>query len=118
MDGEERGRHVPYVLQRLAASGDEESGMIAGLDVMRVVYEPNATEIAAALTRDHSARTVPIFDLGGGDFDSKMVTCYINELVHKSKRTSTGNADCPSPSQCVQAYDVEPVVRLEHVDCS
>ena len=51
------------VLQRLAAPGDEESELVAGLNVMRVDNEPTVAAIAYSLDMgSQGERNVVIFD--------------------------------------------------------
>ncbi|KAJ1443176.1 Heat shock protein 70 family [Sesbania bispinosa] len=54
-----------------------DAGVIAGLNVMRIINEPTAAALAYGLQkRDNFAgkRNVFIFDLGGGTFDVSLVT--------------------------------------------
>ena len=62
MEGcEERGHHVPCVLQRLAAAGDEELGLIAGLNVTRIINEPMVSAIVCGRDKgSHGDRNIPI----------------------------------------------------------
>ena len=53
------------------------AGVIAGLDVMRIINEPTAAAIAYGLDKKSSASgesNVLIFDLGGGTFDVSLLT--------------------------------------------
>jgi len=58
--------------QRLAT---KDAGVIAGLEVQRIINEPTAAAIAYGLDRMTDAeRNVLIFDLGGGTFDVTLLT--------------------------------------------
>jgi len=58
--------------QRLAT---KDAGVIAGLEVQRIINEPTAAAIAYGLDRmTDSERNVLIFDLGGGTFDVTLLT--------------------------------------------
>jgi heat shock 70kDa protein 1/2/6/8 len=58
--------------QRLAT---KDAGAIAGLEVQRIINEPTAAAIAYGLDRMTDAeRNVLIFDLGGGTFDVTLLT--------------------------------------------
>lgn len=55
--------------QRLAT---KEAGLIAGLDVIRIINEPTAAALSYQI--DHSkSHTVLVYDLGGGTFDISIV---------------------------------------------
>ena len=95
-------------------------GVIAGLNVLRIINEPTAAAIAYGLDKKVSAeRNVLIFDLGGGtfdvsilaiedgifevkstagdthlggeDFDQYMVDHFVKEFKRKHKKDITGN---------------------------
>ena len=51
---------------------------------------------------------------GGEDFDSVMVTYFVNELKRKYKKDTIGNACCLASPQGVRACEEEHVV--ERVD--
>jgi heat shock 70kDa protein 1/2/6/8 len=59
--------------QRLAT---KDAGVIAGLEVQRIINEPTAAAIAYGLDRmgEATTRNVLIFDLGGGTFDVTLLT--------------------------------------------
>lgn len=60
--------------QRLAT---KDAGVIAGLNVLRIINEPTAAAIAYALDKDSSStgeKNVLIFYLGGGTFDVSILT--------------------------------------------
>ncbi|KAH8920455.1 heat shock protein 70, partial [Atractiella rhizophila] len=61
--------------QRLAT---KDAGIIAGLDVLRIINEPTAAAISYGLdskqTTSTKERVVLIFDLGGGTFDVSLLT--------------------------------------------
>ena len=53
----------------------KDAGLIAGLDVLRIINEPSAAAIAYGLDKKvQGERNVLIFDLGGGTFDVSLLT--------------------------------------------
>jgi molecular chaperone DnaK len=62
------GHHRPRLLQRRTASGDQGRRQIAGLEVLRIINEPTAAALAYGLDKD-DAKTIAVYDLGGGTFD-------------------------------------------------
>ena len=58
--------------QRLAT---KDAGIIAGLNVLRIINEPTAAALAYGLDKNFSGeRNVLIFDLGGGTFDVSILS--------------------------------------------
>jgi molecular chaperone DnaK len=47
----------------------KEAGIIAGLDVLRIINEPTAAALAYGLDKMEGERKVLVYDLGGGTFD-------------------------------------------------
>ncbi|CAN7014695.1 unnamed protein product [Brassica oleracea var. botrytis] len=67
----------------------EDAGVIAGLNVMRIINEPTATAIAYGLDKKASSvggKNVLIFDLGGGTFNVSLLT--IEEGIFEVKATA------------------------------
>jgi len=59
---------VPAYFNDLQRQATKEAGMIAGLDVMRIVNEPTAAALAYGLHLE-DIHTILVWDLGGGTFD-------------------------------------------------
>ena len=62
-----------------------EAAAMAGLNVIRIIYEPTAAALAYHLQRDNEA-TILVFDLGGGTFDVSLLE--VGEGVVEVKATS------------------------------
>ncbi len=62
---------VPAYFDDAQRHATRDAGRIAGLDIVRIVNEPTAAALAYGLgtTRPKDARTIGVFDLGGGTFD-------------------------------------------------
>ncbi|CAI9090578.1 OLC1v1025380C1 [Oldenlandia corymbosa var. corymbosa] len=68
---------VPAYFNDSQRQATKDAGVIAGLDVMRIINEPTAAAIAYALdkeTNNVGEKNVLIFDLGGGTFDVSILT--------------------------------------------
>merc|ERR1711985_199728 len=80
---------VPAYFNDSQRQATKDAGMIAGLDVLRIINEPTAAAIAYGLDRKEQAkseRNVLIFDLGGGTFDVSLLT--IEEGIFEVKATA------------------------------
>ncbi len=49
-------------------------GVIAGLNVARIINEPTAAAIAYGLDKKGAEQNILVFDLGGGTFDVSVLT--------------------------------------------
>jgi len=59
---------VPAYFNDRQRQATKEAGVLAGLDVIRIINEPTAAALAYGLDRE-DIRTVLVWDLGGGTFD-------------------------------------------------
>jgi heat shock protein 1/8 len=112
---------VPAYFNDSQRQATKDAGLIAGLNVLRIINEPTAAAIAYGLDKKvEGERNVLIFDLGGGtfdvslltieegifevkstagdthlggeDFDHRLVTHFINEFKRKHKKDLSSNA--------------------------
>nr|XP_019571068.1 PREDICTED: heat shock 70 kDa protein 1-like [Rhinolophus sinicus] len=66
---------VPAYFNDSQRQATKDAGVIAGLNVLRIINEPTAAAIAYGLDRTGKGeRNVLIFDLGGGTFDVSILT--------------------------------------------
>src|SRR5436309_15502304 len=66
-----------------------DSGMIAGLYVLRIINEPTAASLAYGLDKEGEDQTILVFDLGGGTFDVSVLE--LGEGVFEVKATNGDN---------------------------
>jgi molecular chaperone DnaK len=59
---------VPAYFNDAQRQATKDAGKIAGLDVLRIINEPTAAALAYGLDKKE-ARTIAVYDLGGGTFD-------------------------------------------------
>jgi len=79
---------VPAYFNDGQRQATKDSGLIAGLNVLRIINEPTAAAIAYGLNKEKSVgeMNVLIFDLGGGTFDVSLLT--LDEGVFEVKATA------------------------------
>lgn len=80
---------VPAYFNDSQRQATKDAGVIAGLNVMRIINEPTAAAIAYGLDKKASRKgeqNVLIFDLGGGTFDVSLLT--IEEGIFEVKATA------------------------------
>merc|ERR1712203_377814 len=112
---------VPAYFNDSQRQATKDAGVIAGLNIIRIINEPTAAAIAYGLDKkkDENESNVLIFDLGGGtfdvsilsieggifeekstagdthlggeDFDNRMVDHFVSEFKRKHKKDLSGN---------------------------
>lgn len=60
---------VPAYFNDAERQATKEAGIIAGLEVERIINEPTAAALAYGADKQDSDSTIAVFDLGGGTFD-------------------------------------------------
>ena len=67
---------VPAYFNDAQRQATKDAGVIAGLNVLRVINEPTAAAIACGLDKKSSSdeKNILIFDLGGGTFDVSILS--------------------------------------------
>ncbi|XP_065872572.1 heat shock cognate 70 kDa protein-like [Euphorbia lathyris] len=89
---------VPAYFNDSQRKATKDAGVIAGLNVMRIISEPTAAAIAYGLDKKVSSggkKNVLIYDLGGGTFDVSLVTIGegIFEVMSTAGDTHLGGED-------------------------
>lgn len=88
---------VPAYFNDSQRQATKDAGVIAGLDVMRIINEPTAAAIAYGLDKvaDGKERNVLVFDCGGGTHDCSILTIDggIFEVKATAGDTHLGGSD-------------------------
>jgi L1 cell adhesion molecule like protein len=83
---------VPAYFNDSQRQATKDAGMIAGLNVLRIINEPTAAALAYGLDKKKTGEQhVVIFDYGGGTLDISLIT--IDDGVFEVKATG-GNTHC------------------------
>ena len=78
---------VPAYFNDSQRQATKDAGVIAGLNILRVINEPTAAAIAYGLDKKtNGEKNVLIFDLGGGTFDVSLLT--IDDGIFEVKATA------------------------------
>merc|ERR1739848_270536 len=78
---------VPAYFNDSQRQATKDAGLIAGLNVLRIINEPTAAAIACGLDKkSEGERNVLIFDLGGGTFDVSVLS--IEDGIFEVKSTA------------------------------
>lgn len=87
---------VPAYFNDAQRQATRDAGKLAGLDVLRIVNEPTAASLAYGLgLNKEDARTVAVYDLGGGTFDISIlrISGGIFEVLSTNGDTYLGGDD-------------------------
>ncbi len=76
---------VPAYFNDSQRQATKDAGKIAGLDVLRIINEPTAAALAYGLDKT-KAKTIAVYDLGGGTFDVSVLE--IGDGVFEVKSTN------------------------------
>ena len=86
---------VPAYFNDAQRQATKDAGMIAGLDVLRIINEPTAAAIAYGMDKKSGEKNIVVFDLGGGTFDVSLLTIDngVFEVVSTAGDTHLGGED-------------------------
>lgn len=86
---------VPAYFNDAQRQATKDAGVIAGLNVMRIINEPTAAAIAYGLDKKEGEKNILVFDLGGGTFDVSLLTIDngVFEVVSTNGDTHLGGED-------------------------
>jgi len=87
---------VPAYFNDAQRQATKDAGVIAGLNVMRIINEPTAAAIAYGMDKDKEGeKNILVFDLGGGTFDVSLLTIDsgVFEVVATNGDTHLGGED-------------------------
>ena len=107
---------VPAYFTDAQRQATKDAGVIAGLDVMRIVNEPTAASMAFGLNSIKKEKQILVYDLGGGTFDVSLLNIENNvfEVAATSGDTHLGGSDFDQRIQkylvdiCIKKYKKDP----------
>jgi len=77
---------VPAYFNDSQRQATKDAGVIAGLNVLRVINEPTAAAIAYGLDKKNNEQNILIYDFGGGTLDVSLLT--IDDGIFEVKATA------------------------------
>jgi molecular chaperone HscA len=87
---------VPAYFNDTQRQATRDAGKLAGLDVLRIINEPTAASLAYGIgLQKNEAKTVAVFDLGGGTFDISILQLEdgIYDVLSTNGNTYLGGDD-------------------------
>jgi heat shock protein 5 len=107
---------VPAYFNDAQRQATKDAGVIAGLNVIRIVNEPTAAAIAYGLDKKEE-KNIMVFDLGGGTFDVSVLSIDngVFEVISTNGDTHLGGEDF---DQRVLEYFMKLIKSKYHKDIS
>ncbi|KAF2299303.1 hypothetical protein GH714_031424 [Hevea brasiliensis] len=108
---------VPAYFNDAQRQATKDAGVIAGLNVARIINEPTAAAIAYGLDKKDGEKNILVFDLGGGTFDVSILTIDngVFEVLATNGDTHLGGEDF---DQRVMEYFIKLIKKKHGKDIS
>jgi len=108
---------VPAYFNDAQRQATKDAGVIAGLNVLRIINEPTAAAIAYGLDKKMKEKNILVYDLGGGTFDVTILTIDegVFEVLATNGDTHLGGEDF---DQRLMAYFLKLIKKKYNVDLS
>ncbi len=106
---------VPAYFNDSQRQATKNAGVIAGLDVLRIINEPTAAALAYGIDKKGKNETILVFDLGGGTFDVSILEVGdgLFEVRATNGDTHLGGDDF---DKCIVDWVAEEFKKLEGID--
>ncbi|XP_021763741.1 luminal-binding protein-like [Chenopodium quinoa] len=108
---------VPAYFNDAQRQATKDAGVIAGLNVARIINEPTAAAIAYGLDKRGGEKNILVFDLGGGTFDVSVLTIDngVFEVLATNGDTHLGGEDF---DQRLMEYFIKLIKKKHNKDIS
>lgn len=108
---------VPAYFNDAQRQATKDAGVIAGLNVRRIINEPTAAAMAYGLNEKGKEKTIMVFDLGGGTFDVSILSIEegVFEVISTNGDTHLGGEDF---DQRIVDYFLKLIKRKQSKDLS
>lgn len=108
---------VPAYFNDAQRQATKDAGVIAGLNVARIINEPTAAAIAYGLDKKGGEKNILVYDLGGGTFDVSILTIDngVFEVLSTSGDTHLGGEDF---DQRIMDYFIKLIKKKHNKDIS
>lgn len=108
---------VPAYFNDAQRQATKDAGIIAGLNVARIINEPTAAAIAYGLDKKGGEKNILVFDLGGGTFDVSILAIDngVFEVLATNGDTHLGGEDF---DQRIMEYFIKLIKKKYNKDIS
>ncbi len=108
---------VPAYFTDAQRQATKDAGVIAGLEVLRIINEPTAAALAYGLDKQDEEELILVFDLGGGTFDVSLLQLGngVFEVVATAGNNHLGGDDFDN---CIVLWMIENFKVQENINLS
>jgi len=108
---------VPAYFDNNQRQATKDAGIIAGLDVVRIINEPTAASLAFGLDKSKEDMKIMVFDFGGGTLDVTLMEMGggVFEVMSTSGDTQLGGTDMDTE---IVNYVLDEFKKKEGIDLS
>ena len=105
---------VPAYFTDAQRQATKDAGMIAGLNVKRIINEPTAAALAYGVDKEEPQK-VMVYDLGGGTFDVSIldINSDVIEVLATAGNNRLGGDDF---DQCIVDYLLDEFKKVNKID--
>jgi heat shock protein 5 len=106
---------VPAYFNDAQRQATKDAGVIAGLNILRIINEPTAAALAYGLNKKSKEKNILVYDLGGGTFDVSILSIDegIFEVLATNGDTHLGGEDF---DQRIMDHFIKEVQKKHKVD--
>lgn len=106
---------VPAYFDDAQRQATKDAGVIAGLDVIRIINEPTAAALAYGIDKSDREEKILVFDFGGGTLDVTIMDFGqgVFQVVSTSGDTNLGGSDM---DKAITDYIIEEFKKKEGID--
>ena len=106
---------VPAYFDDAQRQATKDAGVIAGLDVIRIINEPTAAALAYGIDKSDREEKILVFDFGGGTLDVTIMDFGqgVFQVVSTSGDTNLGGSDM---DKAITDYIIEEFKKKERID--
>ena len=107
---------VPAYFSDAQRQATKDAGLIAGLNVLRIINEPTSAALAYGFDKGQPCK-IMVFDLGGGTFDVSIldINSETIEVLATAGNNHLGGDDF---DQCIVGWLLEEFRKAHHIDIS
>ncbi|KAJ8558106.1 hypothetical protein K7X08_004872 [Anisodus acutangulus] len=111
------GKKIKDAVVTVPGNATKDAGVIAGLNVARIINKPTAAAIACGLDKKGGEKNILVFDLGGGTFDVSILTIDngVFEVLSTNGDTHLGGEDF---DQRIMEYFIKLIKKKHGKDIS
>ncbi len=107
---------VPAYFSDAQRQATKDAGLIAGLNVLRIINEPTSAALAYGFNKGEPKK-IMVYDLGGGTFDVSILDIS-NDTIEVLATAGNNHLGGDDFDQCIVGFLLQEFQRMHHMDLS